>query len=76
MTVKELSQLTKTDLLELLIIERQEINRLVEEQNKLTGNLDILNVRLENIGDELAETQKPSNNSVLPAEHSSEQQLS
>ena len=76
MTVKELSQLTKTDLLELLIIERQEINRLVEEQNKLTGNLDILNVRLENIGDELAETQKPSNNSVLPTEHSSEQQLS
>ena len=37
MTDKELRRLTRTDLLDLLIIERQEIDRLLEEQSRITA---------------------------------------
>lgn len=69
MTDKELRRLTRTDLLDLLIIERQEIDRLLTEQNKMNEDLDALNTRLENISRELADTQKLLKNRFLLADH-------
>ena len=69
MTDKELRRLTRTDLLDLLIIERQEIDRLLAEQNKINEDLDVLNGRLENISRELADAQKLLKNSFLLADH-------
>lgn len=70
MTDKELRRLTRTDLLELLIIERQEIDRLLGEQDRITGELDTLNRKLENIGNELAAAQKILQNGFLLADRS------
>ena len=69
MTDKELRRLTRTDLLDLLIIERQEIDRLLTEQDKINKDLDVLNGRLENLSRELADTQKLLQSSFLLADH-------
>ena len=69
MTDKELRRLTRTDLLDLLIIERQEIDRLLEEQNRITGDLDNLSMKLENISKELADTRKMMQNRFLLKDH-------
>ena len=72
MTDKELRRLTRTDLLDLLIIERQEIDRLLEEQKRITGDLDTLNMKLENISKELADTQKHLQNRFLLADYTAD----
>lgn len=69
MTDKELRRLTRTDLLELLIIERQEIDRLLEEQNRVLEQMDSLNQKLDTIGRELASAQKLLKNSFLLADN-------
>ena len=70
MTDKELRRLTRTDLLELLIVERQEIDRLLGEQDRITAELDTLNQKLEAIGKELASAQNLLQNEFLLADHS------
>ena len=72
MTDKELRRLTRTDLLDLLIIERQEIDRLLEEQNRITGDLDNLSMKLENISKELTDTQKMLQNRFLLTDHAAD----
>ena len=73
MTDKELRRLTRTDLLELLIVERQEIDRLLEEQNRILQQMDILNQRLDAVGKELAGAQKLLRNSFLLTDQTGEQ---
>ena len=58
MTDKELRKLSRIDLLDLLIIERQEIDKLVEERDRLLADLSSLNIKLAIIGNELADAQK------------------
>lgn len=72
MTDKELRRLTRTDLLDLLIIERQEIDRLLGEQSRMTGDLDNLSMKLENISKELVDTQKMLKNRFLLTDHASD----
>ncbi len=72
MTDKELRRLTRTDLLDLLIIERQEIDRLLEEQSRITADLDTLNMKLENISKEFADTQKMLQNRFLLTDHAAD----
>lgn len=72
MTDKELRRLTRTDLLDLLIIERQEIDRLLDEQKRITGDLDALSMKLESISKELADTQKLLQNRFLLTDHAAD----
>ncbi len=72
MTDKELRRLTRTDLLDLLIIERQEIDRLLEEQSRITADLDTLSFKLETISKELADTQKLLQNRFLLTDRASD----
>ncbi len=72
MTDKELRRLTRTDLLDLLIIERQEIDRLLDEQKRITGDLDTLSMKLESISKELADTQKLLQNRFLLTDHAAD----
>ena len=58
MTDKELRRLSRADLLELLIIERQEIDRLNGEKNRITQELEAVNQKLETASRELTESQK------------------
>ncbi len=57
MTDKELRKLSRIDLLDLLIIERQEIDKLVEERDRLLADLSSLNIKLAIIGNELSDAQ-------------------
>ena len=57
MTDKELRKLSRIDLLDLLIIERQEIDKLLEERDRLLADLSSLNVKLVLIGKELTDAQ-------------------
>ncbi len=72
MTDKELRRLTRTDLLDLLIIERQEIDRLLEEQVRITNDLDTLSMKLETIGRELTDTQRLLQNRFLLTDHAAD----
>ncbi len=72
MTDKELRKLTRTDLLDLLIIERQEIDRLLQEQERFNTDIDSLNIKLENIAKELADAQKLLQSRFLLADRAEE----
>ncbi len=65
MTDKELRRLSKVDLLELLIIERQEIDRLETEKNRITRELEAVNQKLEKASRELSDSQELLKNSFL-----------
>ncbi len=58
MTDKELRKLSRIDLLDLLIIERQEIDKLIEERDRLLADLSSLNIKMVTIGKELEDAQK------------------
>ncbi len=58
MTDKELRKLSRIDLLDLLIIERQEIDKLLEERDRLLADLSSLNIKMITIGKELEDAQK------------------
>ena len=73
MTDKELRRLTRTDLLELLIIERKEIDRLLEEQDRITRALDTVSAKLEAISRELTDTQKLLRNKFLLKDRSADE---
>lgn len=72
MTDKELRKLTRTDLLDLLIIERQEIDRLLQEQERFNTDIDSLNIKLESIAKELADAQKLLQSRFLLADRAEE----
>ena len=74
MTDKELRKLTRTDLLDLLIIERQEIDRLLEEQKRITEDLDTVSLKLETISKELGDTQKLLQNRFLLPDRAADHQ--
>ena len=65
MTDKELRRLSKVDLLELLIIERQEIDRLETEKNRIARELEAVNQKLEKASRELSDSQELLKNSFL-----------
>ena len=58
MTDKELRKLSRIDLLDLLIIERQEIDKLLEERERLLADLSSLNIKMVTIGKEIEDAQK------------------
>ncbi len=58
MTDKELRKLSRIDLLDLLIIERQEIDKLIEERDRLLADLSSLNIKMVTIGKELEDAQR------------------
>ena len=58
MTDKELRKLSRIDLLDLLIIERQEIDKLIEERDRLLADLSSLNIKIATVGKELEDAQK------------------
>ena len=57
MTDKELRKLSRIDLLDLLIIERQEIDKLVDERDRLLADLSSLNIKLVTVIKELEDAQ-------------------
>ena len=58
MTDRDLRRLSRADLLELLIIERQELDRLMAERGKMQKDMDALNEKLNSVSRELAEAQE------------------
>ena len=58
MTDKELRRLSRSDLLELLIIERLEIDRLIGEKNRAAQELRAVNDKLESAAKELLDSQR------------------
>ena len=58
MTDKELRRLSRSDLLELLIIERLEIDRLIGEKNRAAQELRAVNDKLESAARELLDSQR------------------
>ena len=58
MTDKDLRRLSRTDLLELLIIERQELDRLMEERKKMRKDMEALRAKLETVSRELSDAQE------------------
>ncbi len=73
MTDKELRRLSRADLLELLIIERQEIDRLNNEKIRITQELEIVNQNLENASKGILESQKLLRNRFLFKDRSSKE---
>ena len=57
MTDRDLRRLSRADLLELLIIERQELDRLMAERGKMQKDMEALNAKLDAVSRELAEAQ-------------------
>jgi len=57
MTDRDLRRLSRADLLELLIIERQELDRLMAERSKMQKDMEALNAKLDSVSRELAEAQ-------------------
>lgn len=57
MTDRDLRRLSRADLLELLIIERQELDRLMAERGKMLKDMDALNEKLDAVSRELSEAQ-------------------
>ena len=58
MTDRDLRRLSRADLLELLIIERQELDRLMAERSRMQKDLDALAAKLETVSSELAQAQE------------------
>ena len=58
MTDKDLRRLSRADLLELLIIERQELDRLMAERGKMQKDMEVLREKLETVSRELAQAQE------------------
>ncbi len=65
MTDREVGSLSRTDLLELLIIARQEIDRLTSEHERIAAEMDRVNSKLSGIYRELADARKILNNCFL-----------
>ena len=61
MTDRDLRRLSRADLLELLIIERQELDRLMAERAKMQKDMEALNAKLDSVSRELAEAQEMLN---------------
>ena len=57
MTDRDLKRLSRIELLELLIAERKELNRLMDERGKMLKDMDALPTKLDNINYELNEAQ-------------------
>ena len=57
MTDRDLRRLSRADLLELLIIERQELDRLMAERSRMQKDMETLSARLESVSRELAQAQ-------------------
>ena len=58
MTDRDLRRLSRTDLLELLIIERQELDRLMAERKKMQKDMEALRAKLEAVSRELSDAQE------------------
>ena len=58
MTDRDLRRLSRADLLELLIIERQELDRLMAERGKMQKDMETLREKLDSVSRELAEAQE------------------
>ncbi len=65
MTDREVGSLSRTDLLELLIIARQEIDRLTSEHERIVAEMERVNSKLSGIYRELADARKILNNCFL-----------
>ncbi|MBR5411145.1 MAG: hypothetical protein IK104_10790 [Clostridia bacterium] len=65
MTDREVGSLSRTDLLELLIIARQEIDRLTSEHERIAAEMERVNSKLSGIYRELADARKILNNCFL-----------
>ena len=57
MTDKDLRRLSRADLLELLIIERKELDRLMAERGKMLKDMEALHTKLDAVNRELHEAQ-------------------
>ena len=57
MTDRELKKLSRIELLELLIVERKELNRLMDERGKMRRDMDALPTKLDTINNEMNEIQ-------------------
>ena len=57
MTDRDLRRLSRADLLELLIIERQELDRLMSERGKMLKDMEALHEKLNTVSRELQEAQ-------------------
>ena len=57
MTDRDLKKLSRIELLELLIAERKELNRLMDERGKMLRDMDALPTKLDTINNETNEIQ-------------------
>ena len=64
MTDKDLKRLSRADLLELLIIERQELDRLMSERSRTLKDFEALNEKLNAIDKELRDAKALLNQHV------------
>ena len=58
MTDRDLRRLSRADLLELLIIERKELDRLMAERSKMLKDMETLHHKLDAVNHELSEAQE------------------
>ena len=58
MTDRDLRKLSRADLLELLIIERKELDRLMAERSKMLKDMEALHTKLNTVNHELSEAQE------------------
>ncbi|MBQ4208232.1 MAG: hypothetical protein II621_08010 [Clostridia bacterium] len=58
MTDRDLRRLSRADLLELLIIERQELDRLMSERGRMLKDIEALHEKLNAVSRELSEAQE------------------
>ena len=72
MTDREVGSLSRADLLELLIVARQEIDRLTKEHDQISAEMERVNSKLSGIYRELADARKILNNCFLFPDHSAE----
>ncbi len=72
MTDREASNLSRADLLELLIIARKEIDRLNAEHERIFAEMERVNSKLSGIYRELADARKILNNSFLFPDYASD----
>ncbi len=72
MTDREAGSLSRAQLLELLIVARKEIDRLTEEHDKISAEMERVNSKLSGIYRELADARKILNNTFLFPDHAAE----